>query len=163
MTTEESGDAGGTLHQSDESLSASRDLSVPPEAVQHPDAPKLAGYILAASLGQGSFAQVWKGWQVRTRKWVAVKVFTQRHGIDWLFLQREVERLIRLDKHPHIVSLLDADLSGETPFYAMDYLSGGSLEQFVDPKNPAPPEKAARWMDEIASALEFQKPEKEIT
>ena len=128
---------------------------MPKEAVQHADAPKIAGYILTNALGRGAFAQVWKGWQVRTRKWVAVKVFTQRGGVNWIFLQREVERLIKLDKHPHIVSLLDADLTGETAYYVMDFLEGGSLEQFVDPANPAPVEKAVRWMEEICEALAY--------
>ncbi|PJB25744.1 MAG: hypothetical protein CO113_07070 [Elusimicrobia bacterium CG_4_9_14_3_um_filter_62_55] len=65
---------------------------------QHTSVPKIPGYVLTHPLGQGAFAEVWKGWQVRTRKWVAEKVFTQRQGVNWLFLQRELERLIRLDR-----------------------------------------------------------------
>jgi hypothetical protein len=148
-------DLKGTIQQSGEALTASKDLSIPKEAKQHADAPTIAGYLLTSPLGRGAFAQVWKGWQVRTRKWVAVKVFTQRGGVNWIFLQREVERLIKLDKHPHIVSLLDADLTGETAYYVMDFLEGGSLEQFVDPANPAPVEKAVRWMEEICEALAY--------
>jgi hypothetical protein len=106
-------------------------------------------------MGRGAFSQVWKAWQVRTHKWVAMKVFLDRGGVNWLFLQREMERLIRLDKHPHIVSLLDADLAGEQAYYVMDLMGGGSLEQFVDPAHPAPAEKASVWMEEIAQALAY--------
>lgn len=101
------------------------------------------------------FPEVWKAWQSRTHKWVAVKVFTQREGVNWLFLQREVERLIKLDKHPHIVSLLDADLKGEPAYYVMDFLEAGPLDRFVNPESPAPVEKAVKWMEEIAEALAY--------
>lgn len=95
--------ADETIVQADEDLGASKELSIPKGVEQHPDAPKISGYILSKPLGRGAFAQVWKAWQVRTRKQVAIKVFTLRSGVNWLFLQRELERLIRLDKHPHIV------------------------------------------------------------
>lgn len=128
---------------------------MPKDVEQHPQAPKIPGYVLVATIGKGAFAEVWKAWQVRTHKWVAVKVFIQKTGVNWLFLQREVERLIRLDKHPHIVSLLDADLEGEIPYYVMDYMEGGSLEQFVDPRRAIGPAQAALWMEEMAQALAY--------
>ena len=146
---------GFTESQPEKDRVESQQLSIPKGVEQNPQAPKIPGYVLVSPIGKGAFAQVWKAWQVRTHKWVAVKVFIQKTGVNWLFLQREVERLIKLDKHPHIVSLLDADLSGEPPWYAMDYLESGSLEKYVDPKNPAPVDKAAKWMEEIAQALSY--------
>jgi serine/threonine protein kinase len=86
---------------------------------------------------------------------VAVKIFASKTGVNWLLLQQEIERLIRLDKHPNVVSLLDADLACATPFYAMEFMEAGSLEGFVDPLRPVPPETAARWMEEIGQALSF--------
>jgi WD40 repeat protein/serine/threonine protein kinase len=147
--------ADNTEQQPDSSQSASARLSMPKDVEQHPQAPKIAGYVLVKTIGKGAFAEVWKAWQTRTHKWVAVKVFIQKTGVNWLFLQREVERLIRLDKHPHIVSLLDADLEGELPYYVMDYMEGGSLEQFVDPKRAVAPARAALWMEEMAQALAY--------
>ncbi|HVA65351.1 MAG TPA: serine/threonine-protein kinase [Elusimicrobiota bacterium] len=144
-----------TQAQLEAEIAASKELSLPKEAEQHAAAPKIAGYILTQALGRGAFAEVWKAWQIRTRKQVAIKVFTQRKGVNWLFLQREVERLVTLDKHPHIVSLLDADLTGDPAYYAMDFLAAGSLERFVDPANPAPVGEAARWMEEVAQALAY--------
>lgn len=147
------GDA--TEIQPEDSKAASEKLSTPQEVEKHPSAPEIPGYILVSQIGQGAYAQVWKAWQTRTRKWVAIKVYLQTTGVNWLFLQREVERLIRLDKHPHIVSLLDADLTANPPYYVMDYMAGGALDQFVSPGNSAPPQKAAVWMEEICRALAF--------
>ncbi len=118
---------GRTEIQPQAEIAASKELSVPKEVEQHAAAPKIPGYVLTKALGRGAFAEVWKAWQVRTHKWVAVKVFTQRKGVNWIFLQREVERLIKLDKHPNIVSLLDADLTGEPAYYVLDFLEGGHV------------------------------------
>ncbi|MBI5881701.1 MAG: protein kinase [Elusimicrobia bacterium] len=137
------------------SLAESQTLSIPSEVVQHAGAPNIPGYVLTSPLGRGAYAQVWKAWQSRTRKWVAVKVFLERTGVNWILLQREVERLIRLDKHPHVVSLLDAELTGEIPFYVMDFLEKGSLERFVHPASAVAPELASRWMREMAEALSY--------
>ena len=142
-----------TLRQDQTGSETSRRLSGREGARQDPDAPKIDGYTLTAKLGAGAYGEVWKAWQKRTGKWVAVKVFPRRHGVDWLLLQREVERLIKLDKHPHVVSLLDADLTGDPPYFAMEFMEGGALTRFVDPANPATPEQAARWAEQIAEAL----------
>lgn len=141
--------------QSEDGLSTSIDLSVPKHVTQHPAAPTLSGYVLTALLGEGAYGQVWRAWQIRTRKEVAVKVFLQHSELDWVFLQREVERLMRLDRHPHVVTLLDAGLDSDPPYYVLDLLEGGSLEQFVRPRTSAPPERARRWAGQICDALAY--------
>ena len=146
---------GETIAQPELAQKFSREQSVPKGVEQHPEAPKLAGYILTRPLGKGAFAQVWRAWQIRTRKTLAVKVFSQSHGVNWLYLQREVERLIRLDKHPNIVSLFDADLTGDPPYYAMDLMEGGSLERYVGSQERPPEGAVARWAEEISDALAY--------
>jgi len=149
------GDLDGTLRQTDEAVGKTRDLSIPTGVEQQANAPRIAGYVLTALLGQGAYAQVWRAWQVRTRKWVAVKCFLARGAVNWMLLQREMERLIRLDKHPHIVSLLDADLTADPAWYALDLLEAGSLEQYVDPRKLVGVDRAAKWMEEVAEALSY--------
>ncbi|MCX5788943.1 MAG: protein kinase [Elusimicrobia bacterium] len=146
---------GDTLRQDSEQAEGSRRLSNREAARQDPSAPAIKGYALVERLGAGAYGEVWKAWQERTGKWVALKLFPRRHGVDWLLLQREVERLIKLDKHPNVVSLLDADLTNDPPYYAMELMEGGSLAAFVDPDKRATPEQAARWAEEIARALAY--------
>jgi len=141
--------------QTGDAVAQSVDLSLPDHVRQHVSAPLIAGYVLTKRIGEGAYGQVWHAWQVRTRKEVAVKVFIRRSGLDWLFLQREVERLTRLDKHAHVVTLLDATLDGDPPFYAMDLLERGSLAPFVDPSRPVSTEQAQDWMKQIAEALAY--------
>lgn len=127
---------------------------------QHADAPKLDGYLMLRSIGNGAYAQVWEAIQLRTRRLVAVKVFHKKGILHWNLLQREADRMIRLDKHPHIVSLLDADLRGQVPYYVMDLAQEGSLDNVIQNKKNASPGpkdvyQAATWMQEIAEALSY--------
>jgi formylglycine-generating enzyme required for sulfatase activity len=141
--------------QTDDALAASVELSIPKHVSQHPEAPKLSGYVLCDRLGEGAYGQVWRSWQLRTRKEVAVKVFTQRSGLDWIFLQREVERLTRLDRHPHIVTLLDTGLDEEPPYYVMDLIEGGSLQKFSRPGATASPHRVLTWLEQACDALSY--------
>ena len=136
-------------------LGASIDLSIPTHVTQHPDAPQVSGYVLVELLGEGAYGQVWRAWQIRTRKEVAVKVFKQHTGLDWILLQREIERLMRLDRHPHVVTLLDAGLESDPPFYVIDLLEGGSLQQFVDPSSAVDVDRVIAWALEICDALAY--------
>ncbi len=127
---------------------------------QHDDAPKLDGYLMLRSIGNGAYAQVWEAIQLRTRRLVAVKVFHKKGILHWNLLQREADRMIRLDKHPHIISLLDADLRGQIPYYVMDLAEEGSLDSVVQSKknrvvSPQDLYQAATWMQEIAEALSY--------
>lgn len=141
--------------QKESDIASSAELSIPQHIRQSDSAPEVTGYILAEPLGEGAYGKVWRSWQMRTRKEVAVKVFTQRSGLDWIFLQREVERLTRLDRHPHIVSLLDMGLDDEPPFYVMDLIEQGSLESFVQPQNTAQVDRAFLWFEQICDALSY--------
>lgn len=141
--------------QQENDFASSAELSIPQHIRQNESAPEVVGYILTETLGEGAYGKVWRSWQMRTRKEVAVKIFTQRKGLDWIFLQREVERLTRLDRHPHIVSLLDMGLDDEPPFYVMDLIEQGSLESFTNPQNTAQEDRALLWFEQICDALSY--------
>ncbi|HVM31609.1 MAG TPA: protein kinase [bacterium] len=149
-----------TIAQTEESQKVSRQLSEFHDLKQHEEAPKIPGYMILKPIGRGAYAQVWEAIQLRTRRFVAVKVFIKKGGVHWFFLQREAERLIRLDKHPHIVSLLDADLGGDIPYYVMDLAQEGSLESLLNKRKLAESglfevEKVAEWMEQIGQALQY--------
>ena len=140
-----------TVLQGADAARDSRALSLPAEAVQHPEAPQIAGYALSARLGQGTYGEVWRAWQLRTGKWVALKSYTRRQGLDFALFRREAERLAQLDRHPGIVALLDADFSVEPPYCALELVSGGSLAG----KAPSAPDAVAGWLESVSEALAF--------
>lgn len=112
---------------------------------------EVAGYTLQTMLGMGTFGEVWAATQDRTGQKVALKLFTQPRGLDWQYFLQEIERLRDVAEHPHIVTLLDADLKHVPPYLAMPLLSGGSLGDRA--RSPVP--EAAAWIEQMASALDY--------
>jgi len=116
----------------------------------------LPGYVVTRRLGVGAYGQVWQAVRVGAGQDVAIKIFTSPGRLDWRYLQREVDRLLRVAEHPHIVTLLDANLQNEPPFYVMALLRSGSLAKLCREGCPAADiERSARWFEQLVSALDF--------
>ncbi len=86
--------------------------------------PKIQGYDIQSALGRGTFGSVWKARNQRTGADVALKLFSEHVAADWDYLRREIECLIKVGKHPNIVTLLDADFIRFPPYYTMEMMSG---------------------------------------
>jgi WD40 repeat protein len=117
----------------------------------------LPGYDLVKRLGSGATGSVWEAIQLSTGQKVAVKVLgriTRAH--DQLF-QREMQQLVLLRGHNHIVSLLDASLDHNPPFLVMP-LFHQSLEFYTVTRanlGLLTNERVSRWFTELAGALRF--------
>ena len=115
----------------------------------------LGRYHLLEPLGEGGMATVYRAFDTRLERVVAVKVIRTDFGQDPQFLSRfdrEAKALARLS-HPHIVHVLDVGDSDGIPFVVMDFVSGGTLKQRLG--RPMPPADAARLLAPIARALEY--------
>ncbi|MEM1207003.1 MAG: protein kinase [Acidobacteriota bacterium] len=115
-----------TLVQTDEQQAASQMLSTGWTVARH-GAP---GYTLQRHLGRGAFGEVWLARDDNTGRQVAVKFFS-RAGLDWELLQREVAKLLKVVAERRIVQLLKVGWDAETPYYVMEYLEGGSLQDRI--------------------------------
>ncbi|MEW6283849.1 MAG: serine/threonine-protein kinase, partial [Candidatus Eremiobacterota bacterium] len=114
--------------------------------------PDIHGYELASLLGSGSFGEVWAATQIRTGQKVAVKILSRARGLDWLYFRNELERLREVALHPGVATLLDADLTGEPPYFVMPWLRRGSLAGLVE--RPAT-DQVLGWFRQIAGALQY--------
>ncbi len=116
--------------------------------------PPIPGYTIRRLLGAGTFGQVWAGIQDRTGLEVAIKLFARDSGLDWLYFRHEVERLRRVSEHPYVVTLLDADLTHDPPYFVMVLLPD-SLAHRVREHGSPDPATATRWIQQMAEALHF--------
>lgn len=116
--------------------------------------PPIPGYTLQRMLGAGTFGQVWAGIQDRTGLEVAVKIFARDTGLDWLYFRHEVERLRRVSEHPYVVTLLDADLTHDPPYFVMPLLPD-SLAHRRRTQGRPDNGLAARWIEQMAEALHY--------
>lgn len=113
--------------------------------------PRLPGYTLSDKLGSGAFGDAYRAVQERTGQNVAVKVLT---SVNPRF-REEVERLSQVTGHPHIVTLLDADLDHDPPFIVTPLLSGSLIDEIPTRPEQVEVEKVCGWFKELAEALEY--------
>ena len=122
-----------TQHQSPEDLQKARQLSL--EGAQPPA--QIAGYKLQQYIGSGAFGEVWSATQLKTGRRVAIKFYTRRSTADIQMLAQEVEKLVALTADAqYVVQLLDVGFDATPPYYVMDYIEGGSLEDLLRKGNP---------------------------
>ena len=144
----ESAVAAGTWVQGDPERERSRALSLrrerPPASVP--------GYQIQESLGEGAYGSVWRATELGTGKSVAIKFYTQRRGLDWSLLNREVEKLAVLYTCRNIVGLIAVGWSADPPHYVMEYLENGSLAGLLS-RGPLPAKEAVRIARDVLMAL----------
>ncbi len=126
-----------------------RHLSAEPTAAPA-DVP---GYRMERFLGQGAYGQVWVAVDQSTGRRVAIKFYTHHRGLDWSLLSREVEKLAFLFSDRYVVQLLSVNRDADPPYYVMEYLEHGSLEDKLHREGPLPAEEAVRLGCEIATGL----------
>ncbi|MCA9003736.1 MAG: protein kinase [Planctomycetaceae bacterium] len=144
----ESGVADKTLVQSPEERARAADLSKDRQLLPA----KVPGYLLMRSLGEGSYGSVWLAQEENTGKYVAIKFYTYRRGLDWSLLNREVEKLAELYTSRHIISLQGVGWNSDPPYYMMEYLENGSLASFLE-SGPLPVSEAVRIAKTVLLAL----------
>ncbi|QEG22725.1 serine/threonine protein kinase [Mariniblastus fucicola] len=138
-----------TEHQSDDELRKARKLSVEPT---RPPA-KIEGYSIQNFIGRGSYGEVWSAIDQKTGKRVAVKFYAQRSSVDVAQLAQEVEKLVVLAADRHVVQLLDVGWDASPPFYVMDFIESGSLEDRIKTGNAMPVDRAVEVFREVATGL----------
>ena len=115
-------------------------------------------YQLIAKLGQGGMATVYKAYDTRLERDVAIKV-VRKESIPPEHLERILKRFEREAKalakfiHPNIVPVHDYGEYQGAPFLVMAYLPGGTLKERIG--KPVPVQTALRYVIPIASALSY--------
>ncbi len=94
----------------------------------------IGGYQILAPIGSGGMGQVYKAWQKRLNRSVAIKVIKEEIIRNSPRAQgrfkREAMAVARLS-HPNIVSIFDADDRNGAPFIVLEYVNGPDLERLV--------------------------------
>jgi serine/threonine-protein kinase len=114
-------------------------------------------YRIEALIGQGGFGRVYRVFDQKLERIVALKVLTLPQGRlaggeKVLRFEDEVRAVARLD-HPSIVPVYDAGLEDENPWMAMRLVGGPSLEKALRDGGPLSPSRALRLLIHIAGAL----------
>ncbi len=101
---------------------------------------KLGKYVIKSELGHGAMGVVYLAEDPRLHRPVALKTMSPSMAGDSELLQRfyrEAESAGQL-RHPNIVTIYDIDEAEGTPFIAMEFLEGDSLEKLIRIRRPLP-------------------------
>ncbi len=116
---------------------------------------QLGNYRLLRLLGRGGFAEVYLGEHVYLKSHAALKVLhTLLKDEDAEAFLKEAQTLVLLT-HPHIVRVLDFAVEDGTPFLVMEYAPHGTLRKLHLKDTRLPPETIVRYVQQVASALQF--------
>lgn len=134
-----------SLGQQSTSQRLSLQATTPPAAVP--------GYRLQRFLGAGAFGQVWVGRDLNTGRSVAVKFYLHRGGVNWSLLSREVKNLVQLSADRHVVQVLEVGWDADPPYYVMELIGGGSLEELLQARGRLPVSEAVTLFRKICLGL----------
>ena len=114
-----------------------------------------AGYQVLQRLGAGRTAVVWLAREAVAAREVALKLprpDLQSDAVLRRMFENEVQITLRLD-HPHVVRAFAGRPTGPEAFLALEYCSGGTLDQLLLERGRLPIEMAVRLVHEVAMGL----------
>lgn len=118
----------------------------------------LGRYQILELLGQGGMAMVYKAYDTRLEREVAIKIIRSEafppeelHDVLKRF-EREAKALAQLS-HPNIVKVMDFGEYEGSPFLVMEYLPGGTLKHLIG--EPMSWQEAIRLLLPVARGLEY--------
>jgi len=137
----------------------SDDASEPPKRPSRRSAPEIVnvpGYEILGILGRGGMGVVYKARHVKLKRTVALKMVLAGGHASETELARfyiEAEAVAQL-QHPNIVQVFEISEQNGLPFFALEYVDGGSLSKKLDGKSQ-PPRDAARLVQTLAEAMGY--------
>jgi WD40 repeat protein len=116
---------------------------------------QLGNYRLLSLIGRGGFSDVYLGQHVRISMQAAVKVLHAHLSDEEINgFQQEAETIGKL-VHPHIVRVLDFDVSNGIPFLVMDYYPHGTLRKRHPKGEHIPISIIVSYIKQVADALQY--------
>lgn len=122
---------------------------------------RLGRYVIERKLGRGAMGAVYLARDPRINRPVALKVIPLEKEFEDEELEearmrffREAESAGRLT-HPNIVTVFDAGEDKHLAYIAMEYVKGGPLTLYTDPKKLLAPGKALELCARTADALDY--------
>jgi serine/threonine-protein kinase len=112
-------------------------------------------YVVEALIGEGSMAAVYRAFDTRLRRTVALKVYHaagDAGGAAAVAAALREARAAAAVHHPSVATVFDVDQVGDASFIAMEHVSGVSLRRLVG-DGTVPAAGRFRWLVDVARAL----------
>ncbi len=114
---------------------------------------KIGEYEIVEHVGHGVAADVYKAYQAKLDRHVAIKILSPTFVSEQAFLARfvrEAQAVARLD-HPNILPVYDFDRQDDLVYIVVQYVESGSLDDLLG--QPLPLNLTLRILEQVGSAL----------
>ena len=117
---------------------------------------RLAGYRLDEQIGRGGMAVVYRAYDIRLERPVAIKVLSPELARDEAFRQRFIResRTAAAVDHPNIIPIFEAGEANGVLFIAMRFVHGPNVQELVDAEGALPAARACHIITQVAAGLE---------
>jgi serine/threonine protein kinase len=122
---------------------------------------KIGKYPVTREIGHGATSRVYLGRDPFGNRDVAIKLVSEAGGVD-TDLRRRFRKVFLNEAslvgkllHPHIMAILDADVTEDYSYLVMEYVDGPTLDHYCDVANLLPIERVVEIAFKCSLALEF--------
>ena len=116
---------------------------------------KIGNYDIQAELGRGGFGRVYRAYDPRVRRLVAIKVLASDGDPDMLARFRAEAGLTGNLNHKNIVTVYEYGEQDGTPYLVMQLLEGENMAQIIEKKRPLSIMHKVQIMSQVAEALHY--------
>jgi len=119
----------------------------------------LGRFEIRGILGRGSMGTVFRAWDLKLERWVAVKTVRAASGMAELWDESLVRRLVveasmvARFNHPHVITVHDVQEAADAAYIVMELVQGTSLQDLLRSGARLGPEHAVPLLAALASAL----------
>jgi predicted Ser/Thr protein kinase len=119
-------------------------------------ATELSAYVVDQVIGRGGMGVVYRAWDRRLERNVALKILAPRYADDGAFRERLLResRLAASLDHPNVVPVYEVGDSDGRFFLAMRYVEGTDLRALLRLEGLLPPARALEIASQVAAALD---------
>ena len=120
---------------------------------------QLGRFEVRGILGRGSMGTVFRAWDVKLERWVAIKTVRAGSGMAGFWTDDLVRRLVSEAamvarfNHPHVVAVHDVQDAADAAYIVMEFVDGVSLQELLHRSARLGPEHAVPLLGALASAL----------
>ncbi len=116
---------------------------------------QVGNYKILAKLGEGGMGAVYKAYDLANKRTVALKfalsnIISEEVGLRRF--EREIRAISRLS-HPNITAVYDSGRSNGNIFYAMEFIDGSELKDYIRTENLSEQERFDRIFNSTAQVL----------
>jgi PAS domain S-box-containing protein len=116
---------------------------------------RIGPYQVLTLLGAGAMGRVYKGFDEQLERHVAIKIVGKRLAAAKDYLERfhREAKLLASITHPNIALIYYFGTLEGVPYFCMEYMPGGSLENLLREKKVVEPERALSYTMQVAIGL----------